>query len=196
MLITVYNLYLNIHYTKESSLTRSIYWVFLLFKKIGPASKSATAPAINMPKDSSNPADKIKQRQLLWGFKKSGTDETSPAAAAKKLPPAPQQSFNKWEATNLGDNSANEKFRRLMGIKSAAPASAAQAGPSAALPVESQAKMFDELEQGFERAREITHTQRGLGLGFSSTMTAKELKKSRYTKAPVQTKSTINFVKK
>merc|ERR1719270_2198694 len=31
-----------------------------------------------------------------------------------------KQSFNKWENTNFGDNKANNKFRRLMGIKSSA----------------------------------------------------------------------------
>ena len=38
--------------------------------------------------------------------------ETSPPVLT-----TPTASFNKWESSNLGNSAANEKFRRLMGIK-------------------------------------------------------------------------------
>jgi len=104
------------------------------------------------------------------------------ALLAKNKPQQPQQqqqqqqpktSFNKWESTNLGDNQANEKFRRLMGIKGggAAPAapSGGNSGHQSAAPTSSTSQaMFADQEMQYERARAITHTKRGLGLGFSS----------------------------
>lgn len=91
-----------------------------------------------------------------------------------------KQSFNKWENTNFGDTNTNDKFRRLMGIKSAAgpappPKSTEEAAaatvsdsPSAAVTTEKTQAMFREQEEQYERARAITHTAKGLGLGFSS----------------------------
>ena len=40
--------------------------------------------------------------------------------------------------------------------------------PSAAVTTEKTAAMFREQEEQYERARAITHTAKGLGLGFSS----------------------------
>jgi len=135
-------------------------------------------------------AEQIKKRKMLWSKKSDeSAAETSqpsmaslataaqprglallgkPKAAAAPAPAeaatAPKASFNQWEATNFGDNQANEKFRRLMGIKGSATPSGGKA-PSAA-PTSSK-KMFEEQEMQYEKARAITHTQRGLGLGFS-----------------------------
>ena len=49
-------------------------------------------------------------------------------------------SWNKWETTNFGDGEKNEKFRRLMGIKSNVPPKAVPvaAAPSAVLSPEEQ----------------------------------------------------------
>ena len=73
--------------------------------------------------------------------------------------------------------------RRLMGIKSGsgpppqqpkpteetgAGAAAVAESPSAAVTTEKTAAMFREQEEQYERARAITHTAKGLGLGFSS----------------------------
>ena len=71
--------------------------------------------------------------------------------------------------------------RRLMGIKSsagppppkateaaAASASVTEESHSAAGNTEKTAAMFREQEEQYERARAITHTAKGLGLGFSS----------------------------
>ena len=78
------------------------------------------------------------------------------------LPNGPKQSYNNWEATNFGDSGANEKFRKLMGIK----------GSSSSTPTSSQKSttgslsMFSAQERHYEQARAITHKARGLGLGF------------------------------
>jgi len=82
--------------------------------------------------------------------------EQKPPAAGQKT------SFNNWEATNFGDETANEKFRRLMGIKST-PADTK--GPS---PGANQDKIKEDLEKNYEVARQQTHRNRGLGLGFSN----------------------------
>jgi len=112
------------------------------------------------------------------GFTPASASKES-ASSAQSSGPAPTQpvktSFNKWESTNLGDNQANEKFRRLMGIKGGGgappPASASSGGSSsssAAISSSSTQKMFDDQEAQYERARQITHRNRGLGLGFTS----------------------------
>ena len=72
-------------------------------------------------------------------------------------------SFNNWEATNFGDASANEKFRRLMGIKS--NSANVTKGPA---PGANQEKIKEDLEKNYEVARQQTHRNRGLGLGFSN----------------------------
>jgi hypothetical protein len=41
--------------------------------------------------------------------------------AKEAAPEAEKISFNKWEATNFGSSAQNEKFRRLMGIKTNKP---------------------------------------------------------------------------
>ena len=85
--------------------------------------------------------------------------------------PERKESFNKWERTNFGDDKTNDKFKRLMGIKSAASTvgDSRNKHPSAAASVgdKSTTRFFQEQESQYERARAITHTQRGLGLGFS-----------------------------
>jgi len=56
--------------------------------------------------------------------------EVVPEKCANDMPPPSQESkvsFNQWEATNLGSSAQTEKFRRLMGIKTAAPPQAVQA---------------------------------------------------------------------
>lgn len=125
-------------------------------------------------------AEQIKKRKMLWSKPAGdgGGPSAAPAAPAPEVvtPPQntnytqPQTSFNQWETTNLGDSRANEKFRRLMGIKATAPAPA-PAPPAAKghAPVKDTEKMFREQEQQYERARAATHTQRGLGLGFSGS---------------------------
>ena len=90
-------------------------------------------------------------------------------ASTKK--PEKKESFNKWETTNFGDDKANDKFRRLMGIKGATSnAQDVNKHPSTVAGPGDKTKFFQEQEAQYERARAITHTQRGLGLGFSGAV--------------------------
>ena len=85
--------------------------------------------------------------------------------------PEKKESFNKWETTNFGDDKANDKFRRLMGIKGATSnAQDVNKHPSTVAGPGDKTKFFQEQEAQYERARAITHTQRGLGLGFSGAV--------------------------
>ena len=151
-------------------------------------------------------AEQIKKRQMLWGAKKPESNEPT-APEATNLPPVSQMqqssssfqqsqqqggSFNKWESTNFGNSQANEKFRRLMGIKGGSQ----PPPPDAPAPANTNdtRKMFAEQEMEYERARAITHTQRGLGLGFASAPPA--FKSDPNVSAPKPSTAGISFVKK
>lgn len=73
-------------------------------------------------------------------------------------------SFNKWEASNLGSNTQNEKFRRLMGIKSAPKPDEVKVDNK-----RDDKKMFQDLENNFEKAREMRQSGQGRGLGFAGS---------------------------
>jgi len=47
--------------------------------------------------------------------------EEEDGEAKETVSEAEKISFNKWEATNFGSSAQNEKFRRLMGIKTNKP---------------------------------------------------------------------------
>ena len=142
-------------------------------------------------------AEQIKKRQMLWSKKEDSqgpeaseavsmpmSSQPVPAMTAEPSPSncpsasgtsgASATSFNKWEATNFGNDKTNEKFRRLMGIKGGSSTSATSDTLSASIPERQapneQNKWFADQEQQYERARAITHTQRGLGLGFGSAL--------------------------
>lgn len=129
------------------------------------------------------------------------------AATAKKPEPVEKQSFNKWETTNFGDDKANDKFRRLMGIKSSTvPTSSDDKNPSAVTAVgDKTAKFFHEQEVQYERARAFTHTQRGTGFGFSECVQQQSEPSQPTSQNNVDTSSThpqrsigekLGFVKK
>jgi len=65
----------------------------------------------------------------------------------------PALSFNQWESSNLGSTAQTEKFRRLMGIKSGPPVQQAQSGKFG-VGQRDDRKIFRDLEQGFEKARQ------------------------------------------
>merc|ERR1712233_191006 len=65
--------------------------------------------------------------------------------------PKPVISFNKWEGADMGSDAQTEKFRRLMGIKTAPKPQEVSSKWG-----RDDKKMLRELEQGFEKARE-TH---------------------------------------
>jgi len=84
------------------------------------------------------------------------------------IPPPVQKengtlSFNKWEATNFGSSAQNDKFRRLMGIKSAPPPQDIKG-----VNKRDDKKVFQDLEDSFEKAREIRQSGKGMGLGFTA----------------------------
>ena len=70
-------------------------------------------------------------------------------------------SFNKWEAASLGNSAQTDKFRRLMGIKTDKPPEAI------ATKKRDDGKIFRDLENGFEKARNNHFKAKGKGLGFS-----------------------------
>ena len=85
-------------------------------------------------------AEQVQKRKMLWKKKdtdaaadsgkksntnanptpNSNTEQSIFGGGPSSAPPTKPTSFNKWEATNFGDDQANEKFRRMMGIKTAA----------------------------------------------------------------------------
>merc|ERR1712192_91975 len=131
-------------------------------------------------------AEQVLKRKMLWSKPAaaqqpdSAGGEAQPTASSQQPQPQQQQqqqqqqsfktSWNKWETTNFGDGEKNEKFRRLMGIKSSEPAKAVPvaAAPSAVLSPDEQKRMQSDLETNYEVARQQTHRNKGLGLGFTS----------------------------
>lgn len=88
-----------------------------------------------------------------------GEPEEKVEKVAAKMIPAPvveedksALSFNQWEASNLGSSAQTDKFRRLMGIKTAAPPKVVQG--SLGVGQRDDRKIFRDLEQGFEKARQ------------------------------------------
>jgi len=73
-------------------------------------------------------------------------------------------SFNAWEGANLGTDAQTEKFRRLMGIKSA-PKPQELAG---VIKKRYDRAIFRDLEHGFKQARNTHFKEKGMGLGFAS----------------------------
>lgn len=72
-----------------------------------------------------------------------------------------------WSGVKFSDSKSNEKFAKLMGIKS----DTAKEGDASASQdiVKRQAEVFQNLDLQYQQARLATHTQRGVGLGFSAS---------------------------
>ncbi|XP_023347449.1 cell growth-regulating nucleolar protein [Eurytemora carolleeae] len=109
---------------------------------------------------------KKKKYRILKDKVKLIPDEQEEEEKHEQEQPRPDQSkdklsFNKWEATNLGNDAQTEKFRRLMGIKTDKPPQAI------ATEKRDDRRIFKDLEDGFERARQTHFKAKGLGLGFS-----------------------------
>lgn len=111
--------------------------------------------------------EQMQKRKLIWGAKKS------------------EDSSSKWGHAQFSqdqDGKVASKFMRLMGIKSAtstvgepstSPNDNDKKSPSSITPpnnrdVKSREAMFSTMEQQYEVARQVTHTMRGVGLGFGS----------------------------
>lgn len=96
-------------------------------------------------------AEQIQKRKLLWSGKKA-----EPAAATS--------TWNKATFSQDTDGKVASKFMRLMGIKDGQPAPQ----PEGESDLDKQKKLFSTMEQQYEVARQVTHTMRGVGLGFGS----------------------------
>ncbi|XP_063600242.1 arginine/serine-rich coiled-coil protein 2-like isoform X5 [Penaeus indicus] len=77
--------------------------------------------------------------------------------------------------SNDRDGKMAEKFRRLMGVKNAAPAEPPAAADTKTSKdgrdvdlLQKQETMFSSMERQYEMARLATHTHKGFGLGFTS----------------------------
>jgi hypothetical protein len=73
------------------------------------------------------------------------------------------------------DNKTASKFRKLMGMKGGEGQSSAEELPEDLQKLSEeqqrkQAELFQRLDQDYQFARMTTHTQRGVGLGFSTTI--------------------------
>ncbi|XP_056602938.1 arginine/serine-rich coiled-coil protein 2 isoform X3 [Triplophysa dalaica] len=104
-------------------------------------------------------AEQEKKRKRLWQGKKEGDKS---------------QTAELWEKLSFGNKDQNVKFRKLMGIKGEE-----ESGPSGAVneegmkTLQQQEEMFRNLDVQYEMARSQTHTQRGMGLGFSSNFSSR-----------------------
>lgn len=101
--------------------------------------------------------EQMQKRKLLWGN--------------KKVEGEPQQTTNnKWEQTKFSQDSDGKmasKFLRLMGMKDA-PKVAEDETQKAPDSIKKQTEMLSTMEQQYEVARQMTHTMRGMGLGFGT----------------------------
>ncbi|XP_056391319.1 arginine/serine-rich coiled-coil protein 2 isoform X2 [Hyla sarda] len=100
-------------------------------------------------------AEQEKKRKMLWQGKKEGDKS---------------QSAEIWEKLNFGNKDQNVKFRKLMGIKSEDEAVTSTAESESFRTLKQQEEVFRNLDAQYEMARSQTHTQRGMGLGFTSSM--------------------------
>lgn len=110
-------------------------------------------------------ADQVQKRKLLWGNKTAESKEVS-------------TNISKWEQAKFSqdkDGKMASKFLRLMGVKDGhKPTSGDEAKPSSTTAtttgdsINKQEELFSTMEQQYEVARQVTHTMRGVGLGFGS----------------------------
>ncbi|XP_040272103.1 arginine/serine-rich coiled-coil protein 2 isoform X2 [Bufo bufo] len=99
-------------------------------------------------------AEQEKKRKMLWQGKKEGDKS---------------QSAEIWEKLNFGNKDQNVKFRKLMGIKEE-EAGTSSVDNKSIKTLKQQEEVFRNLDAQYEMARSQTHTQRGMGLGFTSSM--------------------------
>ncbi|KAF7200336.1 arginine/serine-rich coiled-coil protein 2 [Nothobranchius furzeri] len=101
-------------------------------------------------------AEQEKKRKKLWQGKKEGEKS---------------QTTELWEKLNFGNKDQNVKFRKLMGIKGDEDETEASKplNDEGIKTLQKQEEMFRNLDVQYEMARSQTHTQRGMGLGFSTS---------------------------
>lgn len=106
-------------------------------------------------------AQQAAKRKKLWAKKDGDTSASETASSTSAAKNA------MWSGVKFGDDKSNEKFAKLMGIKSEKVH--ANVTRKANEIIKKQAEVFQNLDLQYQQARITTHTQRGLGLGFSST---------------------------
>lgn len=122
-----------------------------------------TAPILISPRYT----EQMQKRKLLWSGKKSVATSSATSDAEKIT--VPVSTTNKWEQTKFSqdtDGKVASKFLRLMGIKDAPKAVADADGQSDV--IQQQNEMFTTMQHQYDVARQVTHTMRGMGLGFGS----------------------------
>ena len=76
-----------------------------------------------------------------------------------------------WQASSIGQEKVDEKFRKLMGVKGDA-GSAGVVDPTISKlnqeQIRKQQELFTQLDKEYMMARITTHTHRGIGLGAIS----------------------------
>lgn len=114
-------------------------------------------------------ADQVQKRKLLWSHKTAESKDVT-------------TNISKWEQAKFSqdkDGKVASKLLRLMGVKdgqktvgdvAATPGSsgASTRGTGSGDSIKKQEELFSTMEQQYEVARQVTHTMRGVGLGFSS----------------------------
>jgi len=101
------------------------------------------------------------KRNKLWSKAKE-KEETEEDKQANRSKMMKTKAAGVWSSLNLGDEKKNQKFAKLMGIK--------QSQPTSDKMIHKQAELFNKLDEQYTQARISTHTQRGVGLGYSSGM--------------------------
>ena len=84
-----------------------------------------------------------------------------------------EQIETQWKSAFIADdNATTTKFRKLMGMKETEEGggNAESLDKMSEEQRKKQAELFQRLDQEYQFARMTTHTQRGVGLGFSSTV--------------------------
>ncbi|KAI5091375.1 arginine/serine-rich coiled-coil protein 2 [Silurus meridionalis] len=105
-------------------------------------------------------AEQEKKRKLLWQGKKEGVRDKS-------------QTAELWEKLNFGNKDQNVKFRKLMGIKADEESTSGHLNEEGIKTLQQQEEMFRNLDVQYEMARSQTHTQRGMGLGFTTSFSSR-----------------------
>ncbi|KAJ8394317.1 hypothetical protein AAFF_G00047240 [Aldrovandia affinis] len=103
-------------------------------------------------------AEQEKKRKMLWQGKKEGDKS---------------QTAELWEKLSFGNKDQNLKFRKLMGIKEEEGNAPSLMDGESLKTLKQQEEMFRNLDVQYEMARSQTHTQRGMGLGFSSSFSSR-----------------------
>ncbi|KAK9513010.1 hypothetical protein O3M35_001301 [Rhynocoris fuscipes] len=103
-------------------------------------------------------AEQIAKRKLLWKNKNASEEERNGS-----------KNSSLWQGARFSqdqDGKLTAKFQRLMGIKNSGEGSSSSVSQDKDL-FKKQEELFSTMEMQYEVARATTHTQRGVGLGFS-----------------------------